>query len=227
MHDTTPRRTFIGRLAAALAAGLLADAPARLRAQRAAGASAADPDVDDRWLDRLTGTHRQLFDMAHPAGGVPLRQMRNFLNTYRDDYRAPERDVNVVGTLYHDTLPLGLDDAMWAKYRLGEAIAVTDPSTKLATTRNLFARPQAADTTAGLPTDAGVVELQRRGALFIMCNNALNNWVGRLASAGGGAPADIRADLLAHMLPGVVLVPAMVVAINKAQARGVTYFKAA
>jgi intracellular sulfur oxidation DsrE/DsrF family protein len=104
---------------------------------------------------------------------------------------------------------------------------VTDPATKLPTTRNLFAHPQAADAATGLPADAGIVELQRRGVLFIMCNNALTFWVGRLASAGGGAPKDIRADLLTHLLPGVVIVPAMVVAINKAQARGLTYFKAA
>jgi len=71
--------------------------------------------------------------------------------------------------------------------------------------------------------DSAIEPLQARGAVFILCNNALNFWVGRLAAGGAGKAETIRADLLAHLLPKVVVVPAMVVAISKAQEKGLTY----
>jgi hypothetical protein len=49
-------------------------------------------------------------------------------------------------------------------------------------------------------------------------------WVGYLSGSGTkGNPADIERDIRANLLPGVVTVPAMVIAIEKVQGRGIAY----
>lgn len=72
---------------------------------------------------------------------------------------------------------------------------------------------------------ASIESLQKRGATFILCNNSLGIFAGFLAKARG-LPADaVFADLKANILPGVELIPGMVVAIEQAQAAGVSYHR--
>jgi len=56
-----------------------------------------------------------------------------------------------------------------------------------------------------------------------LCNNALEGWCLELEARGKGKMADILADMKANTLPGVTIVPAMVIAIEKAQAAGIKY----
>jgi hypothetical protein len=49
----------------------------------------------------------------------------------------------------------------------------------------------------------------------------------KLSAAGLGGAEEIRAALLGGLLPGVVTVPAMVVALTQLQERGVRYVKVA
>ena len=66
--------------------------------------------------------------------------------------------------------------------------------------------------------------LQRRGVVFLLCNNALKRWSGRLEKQGlGGTAAEIHADLTGHALPGVVIVPDVLIAMTKAHERGFSY----
>ena len=71
----------------------------------------------------------------------------------------------------------------------------------------------------------GIQSLQKTGTKFIMCNNALALWVLELEARGKGTAADIDADLRGNLLPGVTIVPAMVIAIEKAQEAGMAYNK--
>jgi intracellular sulfur oxidation DsrE/DsrF family protein len=67
--------------------------------------------------------------------------------------------------------------------------------------------------------------LQRRGVVFALCNNALKRWAGRLEKSGLGAAADVHADLVAHALPGVIIVPDVLVTMTKAHERGFGYVR--
>jgi intracellular sulfur oxidation DsrE/DsrF family protein len=69
----------------------------------------------------------------------------------------------------------------------------------------------------------GIENLQKMGTKFIMCNNALGLWVLELEARGKGTAAAIDAELRANLLPGVTIVPAMVIAIEKAQEAGMAY----
>ena len=61
------------------------------------------------------------------------------------------------------------------------------------------------------------------GTTVLMCNNAFTAWVGWLAGSGRGDAAAIEKDIRANLIPGVVTVPAMVIAIEKAQGKGLAY----
>ena len=227
MTDTilnVPRRDFLAGLAAA-GAGVLTPA--------AALASTLDPRVrvppDEKWLDGLTGKYKQVFDMPNPTGGLGLIHIRNYLKAWKDTHNLEHPQINAVGTLYFMTVPLGLTDPMWAKYKLGEAIKETDEKSGAFATRNIFQKADAGDATMSIkgiadwPADTSMEALQQKGTLFIMCNNALNFWAGNVAKATNQTQEAVRAEFLAHIVPGVVIVPAMVMAINQAQARGCSY----
>jgi intracellular sulfur oxidation DsrE/DsrF family protein len=220
----TPRRGFLGTLAAALAAGVSGGLPARLAAAPLA-APGGDIDTGDRWLLGLKGRHRQLFDMPDHEAGVGLLHVMNYLDTYNRAYATKDTDVNAVVTLYGRTIPLGMNDAMWAKYPFGRMLNLTDAATGRPLARNMFAHPQPGDSFANGMFGASVDTLRTRGVTFILCNNALGVWAGRLSKSGLGAADAIRADLTANTLPGVVIVPGMTVAINKAQEKGLTYMR--
>jgi hypothetical protein len=229
--DGTSRRGFLGGvLGAAAAAGLPVTA---------AGAADAPPSADG-WIAEVKGTHRCLFDFPQHKGGVPLLHILNYLNTYKEAYKAAPGTAGAVGTFYsignQSSISLAFNDATWAKYGLGEYLGLKDKAGK-PYTRNVFYRPTADDAgvliqafqTPNIPEVAGVVpglgieSLQKMGTKFLLCANALGVWCLELQARGKGKAPDIEKDLRANVLPGVTIVPAMVIAIEKAQAAGIRY----
>jgi hypothetical protein len=210
----TDRRGFVSAVAS-LSAGLLV----------APKLSAVQGSASDAWLDQLKGKHRQLFDAPDPDGGTVLRHVRNYLDTWREAYGVPERDVSCIVTLYARTTPLGLQDTMWAKYRLGAALSLTDSTTSAPLVRNWFAHPQHGDPVADGTPESSIESLQRRGVVFALCNNALKRWSARLEKQGMGAAADVHTDLTAHALPGVIIVPDVLIAMTKASERRFGYVR--
>jgi len=207
----TDRRAFLGSVG--LGAGALLS-PELAR---------ADVATSDPWLDQLKGKHRQVFDAPDPDGGTVLRHSRGYLDVWRDAYGVAERDVSLVVMLYARTTPLGVQDAMWAKYKLGAAINLTDPKTSAPLVRNYFAHPEPGDPMGDGTPECSIESLQRRGVLFLLCNNALQRWSARLEKDGLGAAKDIHDDLVAHALPGVEVVPNVLIAMTKAHERGFAY----
>jgi intracellular sulfur oxidation DsrE/DsrF family protein len=149
----------------------------------------------------------------------------NYYETLNKAYNVKDSDINTVGTLYggpNTTTFFAFNDAMWAKYKLGEMLKFNDHKTKQPATRNTW---RADPEIAGLMVApaASIEALQKRGALFLLCNNALNLWAGLIAQANNAQQPAVLADLKANLLPGVVIVPGMVVAIQKAQDKGIAY----
>ena len=218
------RREFLGRVAAgAVALGLSGTIP---RAFADETRLTSDVTPSDKWLTAVTGKHRQIFDAPNHENGWGLLHVRNYLNTLRDTYHVTHPEVTAVVGLYGMTTMLGFNDVMWQKYGLANPLKVMDAS-KVAATSNVFYNAPggaAALSLSGapipIPADSSISALQQRGAVFILCNNAFNVWMGLL---GGDKSADLRKEFEANMLPGVYLVPAMVVAVNQAQMHGCTY----
>ena len=217
MNAPAPRRGFLGQLVGA-AVGL---ASLPFATATAANASTAIGEWDEKWLDALTAKHRQFFDVPDTKGGAGLAQTRNFLNAFRDAYGTKDREVNAVVGFHGGAAPLAFTDSAWEKFRLAQYADIIDPATKNPSLRNFFYAPSATD---ALPPDVSIAALQQRGVLFLLCNNSLRRVTRTLHADGYGADDALRRELLGqHLIPGVVLVPSMVVAANRTQGRGFSY----
>ena len=223
LKETTHRRGFLGRVAAAAAASL---------PWAASSASAAQDGGHDDWLKSQTGDHRCFFDFPGHLDGFGLVHIRNYIMTYAGEaYGEDTSRISTLGTFYGAgpaaSIPLAFNDTIWSDYELGEYMSLDDKTGSPAT-RNIFHRPEVGDpimTLPGIPTivDAGIENLQKHGTTFLLCNNAIGAWSKMLAHAGKGPAEKIESHLRANILPGVVVVPAMVIAIEKAQAAGISY----
>lgn len=217
----TPRRGFLGRLAAAsLALGVGGVLPARLRAESPdSPLDADDPDVE-RWLDGVKGRHRQVFDAVTPNDGLALAFAMVFLNSNNEANRLKDDALNAVVVLRHTAIPIALTDPIWAKYELGKAFGIKDPKTNEPATRNPYYHPRAGD--LHFP-DMAVEKLQRRGVIFGVCNVALTVLSGMRAKEAGTTPEAAKAEWTAGIIPGMTIVPAGVWAVNRAQEHRCTY----
>jgi len=202
-------------------------------------AAAQEAGADD-WIKEVKGTHRCLFDFPQHGNGFPQLHIFNYINTYNAAYKTTAGEVGAVGTLYSvgtkSSIPLGFNDSIWAKYELGSYLGLKDAAGK-PYTRNVFNKPTPEDLHlvlgyANLPSlpalggampAIGIENLQKMGTKFILCNNALGLWCMELEARGKGKSADIDKELRANLLPGITIVPAMVIAIEKAQAAGISY----
>ena len=208
------RRSFLSVLTSL--AGVAAIPPASGQAAQAPAASAQNWDL--RWIDELKARHKQVFDMLDTdptAEPSPFRLPRNYLDTFRDVYKLEFPDVQPIVGIAGRAFPANASDRLWEKYALGERSKIIDPVTKKPAVRNVFMD----DSTLG------VKALQARGTIFWQCNIALNNVAQQLAQARQLPVAEVRADLIAGLNPGVHLVPSHVMAMGLVQERGVTYVK--
>jgi len=206
------RRSFVSVLASlAGIAALDQDASAQAPARAATG------QWDLGWFDALKGRHKQMYDYGTwdlSEDTRPLRFVKNYLDTYRDVFGLQSPDVNTAVGISR-AIAINLSDAMWQKYKIGERFKIVDPATKQPSVRNIFLSDG----------DTSVKAMQARGTVFWQCNVALGLVSQQLAQAAGAPAADVRADLLAGLNPGVQLVPSHVMAIGIAQEHGFTYMK--
>ena len=225
---TKSRRQFLGKMVGAATA-------ASLPIAKMGAASAAEMSDNDKWLADVTGSHRCLFDFPQHKRGAGLVHILNYVGTYMDAYGLDVGEIGTVGTFYSvgsaSSIPMAFSDDMWAKYELGDYMELSDPHTGKAATRNLFYKTMDGDEVPrvgplGPFAAASISSLQSgMGTTFLLCNNAMTALSMDLARLGRGEVDPIYADLKAHILPGVYLVPAMVIAIEKAQGAGIAYNK--
>ena len=215
MHSRQSRRSFMSALTslAGVAAIDVAASPAA-----AQSSSAAAPAWDLKWMDDLKAKHRQVFDLGEVnlvADPRPLRFPRNYLDAFHDVFALDFPEVKTIVGISGTAFGINASDRLWEKYALGERSKIIDPATKQPAIRNVFLNEES----------LGVKALQARGTIFWQCNIALNNIAQQLATARQLAVADVRADLLAGLNPGVRLVPSHVMAMGMVQERGVTYVR--
>jgi hypothetical protein len=216
MHSEQSRRAFLSALTSL--AGVTAihadggQTPAQAR-------PAAAQTWDLRWVDELKPLqHKQVFDLGEAELATEprlLRFPRNYLDTFRDVYGLDFNEVRAIVGISGRGFPINASDRLWEKYALGERAKIIDPVTTKPAVRNVFMDDKT----------MGVKALAARGTIFWQCNIALSNLAQQLATARQLPVADVRADLIAGMNPGVRLVPSHMMALGLVQERGATYVK--
>lgn len=173
---------------------------------------------NEAWLDKITGKHKQFFDGVEPNQGFALVFAWGWLNLNKEAYGLTDKDLTAVVGLRHFAMPFALSDAMWQKYKIGEAFKIDDPATKAPATRNPVLHAD------GVPfAGAELPTLVSRGVIFTACNVALTKISEKLSSGAGMTPEAAKAEWVAALQPGVTLVPIGVLAVNRAQEKGCTY----
>lgn len=169
------------------------------------------PDTWDlAWLDGFKGKHKQVFDLVfHTLRPNTLSPPANYLDVHHELSGLEFPDVNVAVGSNGPAFPMLAVDDLWVKFTLGERSGVKDAETGQPSAKNPYA--------------AEVRQLQARGAVFWMCNRALNSVSADLAKAFGRPVPEVYAELRAGFLPGVKLVPAHSWTIGAIQERGFTY----
>jgi intracellular sulfur oxidation DsrE/DsrF family protein len=209
----TPRRGFLGQVAAA-AVGVGSAALLPMTAHAAALAqTAADPALE-AWFAKLAGKHRTVFDASEPNEGMPAIWPRIYLNTTEATYPGEKTVAMVI--VRHGGLALGFNDAVWAKYGIGEIFKIMEAGKPAA--RN----PYATITRPGVP-GLGIVELLKAGVLIGACDVALAVYSSAAAARMKLDPAVVKEEWVDGLLPGIQVVPSGVFAVARAQELGASY----
>jgi hypothetical protein len=219
MPTPLPRRGFFSRIAAGTAAFSAAyGIPSVADAQPSEQAQSHELD---KWLDDLKGQHKQVFDCVTVARIGDMMFARNFLTANASDYGLKDEDSSVIVSLRHEATMFGFGDAMWEKYKIGEAMDVPQGGGRGGRGASAdTARPPRATRNPQLQM---INALAARGAHFTVCGMATTRRAGEFARALGLQAADVRADLVANMVPNCRVVAAGIVLINRAQERGFTF----
>ena len=218
------RRSFLSRLSAGLGAfsAGFALSPDSLGAQSTPAADwQPTRHQQDDWFEEVPGQHRFFFDATSPGGaGEAMAFSTNYYVANQSGYGLGNADLAVVIGLRHQATVLAFNDAIWAKY--GEAfsqrIGFTDPATGGAPSRNLYNDGSTGEglTNRGIKLD----DLIARGTHFAVCGMATTAYAGFAARATGQAAAAVREELVANAIRNAHIVPAGIVAVNRAQERG-------
>jgi hypothetical protein len=228
------RRSFLSRVCAGAAAfGAAVGAAPGLEAQSAPERSGVGPasgwqparHPEDDWFDQTAAKHRFFLDTTTPeAFGRAIFFARNFFVANASGYRLTDADVAQVICVRHQSTSFAFTDAMWGKY--GAALSeraggFVDPKSKQVPTTNLFQSTGYGETlnNGGVTVDA----ILKRGVRLAVCAMATRAAASLIAQKSGGKVDDIFAELTGNLVLNAHMVPAGIVAVNRAQERGYTF----
>lgn len=218
-QNSNSRRNFIGKIALGSAVGSLAGL-----ANPALGNPISEPKIPmheaDEWFKNIKGTHRVVYDGSTPHDGFAIIWNWVFYLT-NNQTDSPDSDITAMTVLRHSGIGFALQDSVWAKYKLGEALGVNDPATGKPSLRNPYYDPKPGD--FPMPQIQGIKDLIERGAMFCVCDLALQVNSGAIAGKMNMKMEDVYADMVDGVHPGIQRVPSGVWALGRAQEHGCAY----
>ena len=174
---------------------------------------------------------KQVYDIVQIGDGKFLNNVKNSLNGLRFGFGVPEQQIKVAAALHGPANMLNYDDYIWEKYQIGAWLKVTDPATEKPAVRNIFYKSavtgKAASSTDpndrnSLLQDTSIETLHSRGVQFLSCHTATEEQARALVKHNNltQEPEEIVHEMLAHTVPGVLVVASMVAAVALLQAEG-------
>lgn len=227
MQSPLARRSFLSRLGAGAAAfgAAIGGSQVATNAQTAPAGAPWQParHAEDDWLDQPAAKHRFFLDTNTVNSlGHAIFWVNNYLSASRSAaYGLADTDSAVVICVRHESTPFAFTDAMWVKY--GEALAehalFTDPKTKQTPTVNLLFQADGYNTL--LPNRGVTLEaLIKRGVRFAVCSLATRGIAAAAARKSGAKVDDVVKELTDNRIGNTHMVPAGIIAVNRAQERG-------
>ena len=222
-HDpqlTLVRRSFLSRLGMGLTTvgAALGAGASSAQAQSSDGGrwQPARHSVDD-WFDQVPGTHRFLLDTTTPEGaGLALTFVNNYFTGNQNAYGLQNADLAVVIVMRHLSTLFAYNDTIWSKYgvTITQRTNFNDPNTKQPPTINVYNA-----TSRGTTLDS----LLKRGVHLAVCQLSTRGNAAAIATAAGVSADVIYNELVANLLSNAHIVPAGIVAVNRAQEHGYSF----
>ena len=210
------RRMFLGQLGAVAASLSLDPEEMRAMSDRRSG------PWDTSWLERLgAAQYRVVFNTSEVSDGAVLSYVSSFLDDFHTIHGTTDRQTRAVIVFRRLGTPMALNDAMWARYAIGEDQKIKDPNTNAAATRNVFWKPR--DGATGWEAQSALEPLQKRGLISLVCNVALGNWAAGMARKYQRDPELVKAEWRENLIPGAILVPSGIYALIRAQNAGCAF----
>lgn len=217
------RRLFLAGLGAG--AGAVGASVISSPAAAAEGASDAPwrpaRHTQDDWYDKIPGVHRFLFDTASGEGmGWALQFAGNYYTANQETYGLKDSDLAVIIVARHKATSFGYNDTIWAKYgkQLSEQAEFLDPKTKEPPKVNVYAG--AGD---GSDRSGKMDALIKKGAQFAVCSMSTRGIAGRIAKANNLDAGSVFKEITSNLIGNARMVPAGVLAVNRAQERGYSF----
>lgn len=216
-----PRREFLAKLgvAAAATAAMAFDADELKAARSPAAQPPSGSAWDTSWLDRLASAQfKVVFNGSEVADGAAFDYVSEFLDQYHEVHGTTDAQTRAVVVARRNGIPIAMNDAMWAKYGIGEDIKANDPATHAPARRNIYWK--AREGASPEATASTISVLRDRGMIMLVCNIALGNWATGLARKHGIDPEAGRTEWQQNLVPGAILVPSGIYALIRAQNAG-------
>ncbi len=170
-----------------------------------------------------------VFDSVSADGGPEaLGFANNFIHINESDYGVKPDQLGVVVIFRHGSTPYGYNNSVWAKY--GKQFATQMKLKDKMATRAATMNPVLAKAPGGEPLPKGLEwvadytlsDLAPKGVRFAVCGLATKVIASMLAGKTGNADA-IEEELKSNLVPGALMVPAGISAVNRAQEHGYAF----
>jgi intracellular sulfur oxidation DsrE/DsrF family protein len=222
------RRWFLSRLgmgagvvgAGVVGAGVMGSSAADLQASAEPAWKPARHTQDD-WYDKIPGVHRFVIDSSSAEGfGWALWFAGNYYAASQDSYGLKDSDLALVIVARHKSTSFAYSDAIWTKWgkQLSEQAEFVDPKTKEPPKANWYAGPG-----DGSQLSGKMDPLVKRGVQFAVCSMSTRAIATRIAKANGLEVDTIIKEITSNLVPNARMVPAGVVAVNRAQEHGYSF----
>jgi hypothetical protein len=179
------------------------------------------------WLSKIRGTHRAVFDNPRDDGTGLIRAWI-WLNQCQSVMGAAGDDCTAVVVLRHGAVTLAMNDAFWAQDEL--AMSGSTPEKPNIPKRNPQMAAAMVDSMGMFPPPAralaqglGLDALIARGGIVVACEFAFWGITQRVLNRDKSTEAEARERALAHLVPGVSLVPSGFLALAAAQQQGCSF----
>ena len=188
-------------------------------------------DFDEGSFDAAVGRDADIRQLYESVAFRPTmwNNVKNSFNGLQFGFGYRPDRIAVVFGAQGPSAVYGYTDYVWKKYRIGEYFSLTDAagaplqSNTFVAARAPFDPNASPDDDKGSYQDTSIETLQRRGLVYLNCHTATEEQARGIVKKGLAPPgmtaADVADDILTHLIPGAIVVPAMVATIAVLQAK--------
>jgi intracellular sulfur oxidation DsrE/DsrF family protein len=215
---TTSRRNFMGAMMLGASASTLM---AFTNPVLAGMADYTESEMNDAeaWMKTIKGKHRVVYDGSYPHHGFPIIwNWAYYLSN--NEMGSMDNEITAMTVLRHDAIPFAFHSDLWKKYPLGNMFHVKKAGGTVYD-RNPYYEPQEGD--FPMPVIQGIKDMIGRGAMFCVCNLAMQVYSGAAAQQLGKDATEVYEEWKASVLPDIQIVPSGVWALGRAQEEGCGY----